>query len=132
MDLNRRSFLGGLLGLAATPLIKPKRSLFFFGESYKPNLSLQELQRLYGKRTIRGLRPDVIVVTKDQFSWLWKKMSEYEVLDPETGQRIKPGVWARDLPYGNILFNGTICTEMKNIRGFLYNPVRADIELGRG
>lgn len=28
--MNRRSFLAGLIGLAATPLIKPKRSLFFF------------------------------------------------------------------------------------------------------
>lgn len=32
--MDRRSFLSSMLGLAATPLIKPK-SFFFFGNSYK-------------------------------------------------------------------------------------------------
>lgn len=33
--MNRRHFLGSILGLAATPLITPKRSFFYFSQSYK-------------------------------------------------------------------------------------------------
>lgn len=68
--IDRRSFLRGLVGLAAAPIIVPKRTWFFFGDTYKPAISLQELHKLIGRATVGNKKPGIILMRPDQFKWL--------------------------------------------------------------
>ena len=139
MDLNRRSFLGGLLGLAATPLIKldlkPKRSLFFFGESYRPNFSFGELHKAIARQAYqsRYIRPIAIKVSKEQYKVLWDRLGE--IYDPYEKVIYSQRFSNPDLCFENLYFNGipTSCDEI--VKDELYGikdiVVRADVLLDR-
>ncbi len=91
--MDRRSFLGSLLGIAATTLIAPKRSFFFFGRTWKPTFRLQDMHYLVGRNTYGENRPHLIALTKLQRDHLW---SLYGLVDKN---------WCGD-PINNLRFNG--------------------------
>lgn len=111
--MERRAFLGSLLGLAATPLITPRRSFFFFGQTWKPKLSLYEMHVALAKSTYYHMavpKPQVILMNQKDYKLLWDLMGAYEVVNPENGEKIKAGLWCHgklaEQGYDNVLFNG--------------------------
>ena len=72
--MDRRSFLAGILGLAVTPLIKPKSFFFFDRAPYKPSFTLSELNKLCGSVTYGAKRPNVIILSQTQWDWTLRNM----------------------------------------------------------
>ena len=119
MDLNRRSFLGGLLGLAATPLIKPKRSFFsfFLPKKTYPDFNFQELQRVIGRATYGYSKPSIILVTEEQFKYTWNKLKD--TIDPFTGTPAPQLFCSTEIAtagYDHCLFGGTVLMSKNNER----------------
>lgn len=94
--LTRRGFLTGLAAIAATPIVKPKKSFFFVGFDSRPRFTLREMQRALGKCTYGGTReyPNWIVASPAQWKAYWDHF--------EPGYRYCVG----DPVFSSIAFNG--------------------------
>lgn len=102
--MNRRNFLGTLLGVAVTPLVAPKTFVsMWIPKPVFPAFTLQELHKAIAKATFGAQKPSIILMTQEQISFLYKQLAGNVYLDDGITQA----------GYCNARFNG-INTTWKN------------------